>query len=112
MANNCRQAEGDVLDLIAPAAITSGDGVLVGSLFVIALGTAANAAAFRGKRTGVWTLPKLSTDVPTQGAKAHWDNTNKRTTTSASGNTLIGVYAAAYATGTTAADVLLDGVIR
>lgn len=112
MATNCKQTEADVLDLIAPAALASGDAVLVGSLFVVALGAAASGAPFRGKRTGIWKLPKLGTDTPTPGAKAYWDATNKRTTTSASGNTLIGAYAAAYASGTTSADVLLDGVIR
>lgn len=112
MATNFRQTEADVLDLIAPATVASGDGVLVGSFFVVALGAAASGAPFRGKRTGVATLPKLNTDTPAQGAKAYWDAANKRTTTTASGNTLIGAFAAAYGSGTTSADVLLDGVIR
>mgnify|MGYP002132352758 CR=1 FL=1 len=112
MATNCKQTEADVLEFTAPAALASGEAVLIGAVFVVALGAAASGAAFRGKRTGVWTLPKLGTDTPAAGAKAYWDAANKRTTTSASGNTLIGAYVASYASGTTSADVLLDGVIR
>jgi hypothetical protein len=42
----------------------------------------------------------------------YWDNTNKRCTSTASGNTLIGVATVVKASGATTVTTLLDGVIR
>ncbi|WP_157669292.1 DUF2190 family protein [Chitinibacter sp. GC72] len=103
---------GAVITLLAPAALASGDAVLVGSVFGVAATAAANGAPVEVKREGVFTLPALNTDTATVGAKAYWDNTNKRTTPTASGNTLIGAYVAAKSSGDTTAAVLLDGTIR
>lgn len=104
--------EGDALTVTAPAAVSSGDGVLVGSLFGVAQAAAASGADVEIVREGVFTLTTLSTDTPTQGAKAYWDNTNKRLTTTATSNTLVGAFALAKASGVTVGTVVLDGVIR
>ena len=43
-----------------------------------------------------------------QGAKLYWDNTNKVLTTTASGNTIVGVAAAAAASGDATVAILLN----
>lgn len=72
-------------------AITSGSGVLVGTKLGVAV---VDIAATTGKGAlcmkGVVNLPKLSTDVVAQGAALYWDDTNKRLTVTASGNTYAG----------------------
>lgn len=70
---------GDTLDLIAPAGgVVSGDAVLVGtSLLVVATATRAATEIFAGKKKGVFTLPKLVTDVMAEGGKVNWNNGNK-----------------------------------
>ena len=105
-------AVGDILSLAAPYAVTAGDGFLVGSLFVVAATTAANGAAVEGLTEGVFDLAALSTDTAAIGVKLYWDNTNKRLTVTATGNTLVGVAAAAKANGDSTARVYLDGAIR
>ena len=57
---------------------------------------------------GVYTLPKLSTDVVAQGALLYWDNTNTRLTTTAAGNTLAGRAAAAAGNGVSTVDIDLN----
>jgi predicted RecA/RadA family phage recombinase len=63
---------GDVIAIPAPADVSSGDGVLVGSLFGVAITDAASGqsvecavegAVFLAKATGVWTT----------GAPIYWD---------------------------------------
>lgn len=104
--------DGCTIPLIAPYDVASGAGFLVGSIFAVAASAALSGAEVEGKRHGVFDLAALSTDTASQGAKLYWDNTNKRLTTTASGNTLVGAAAAAKANGDTTARVLLDGVIR
>ena len=101
---------GDTMPLVAPYAVASGDGFLVGTLFAVAAGAAANGAAVEGKLTGVFDITALSTDVATQGAKIYWDNTNKRMTTTVGSNSFVGALAAAKANGETTARVRLNGV--
>ena len=86
--------------------------MLVGSLFCVATSTAASGATVEAQTEGVFTLTALSTDTATLGAKAYWDNTNKRITTTATSNTLVGCFAAAKASGETTGSVYVDGVIR
>lgn len=101
--------KGDTLTLAAPAALTSGEGFVVGSIFAIAKHAAANGASVEAAVTGVFDLPALATDVNAVGEKLYWDNTNKRVTETATGNTLIGVAVAAKASGATIARVRLNG---
>jgi len=101
--------DGDVLSLTAPYAVSSGDGLLVGSIFAVAVATAANGAPVQGKATGVFDLKKTSAQAWTVGAKVYWDNTAKECTTTASGNTLIGVAVAAAANPSATGTVRLNG---
>lgn len=103
---------GDVLDLAAPYAVSSGDGALVGGVFGVAVGTLGNGETGAFRRVGVHKITALGTDVIAQGAKVYWDNTNKRITSTASGNTLVGAAVAAKANGETTCTVLLDGAVR
>lgn len=102
---------GDTVTFIAPTGgVTSGVPVVVGSLVLIPAFSAAATYECEGVTTGVFELTKLSTDTPAQFAKAYWDATNKRVTTTATGNTLIGVFMDALESGTTLANVRLNGI--
>jgi len=109
MADNFVQ-KGDVLELIAPADKTTGDGVLVGKLFGVALSTVLSGADLQVKRTGVWTLPKLTTDVVTPGALLYWDDGNDRLTLIASTHKLVGFATIAAGNGVLVVDVVLTGM--
>lgn len=103
---------GETLTLTAPYDVASGGGFLVGALFAVACTSALSGAEVEGKTTGVFDITALNTDTGSIGTKMYWDNTNKRLTTTASGNTLVGALVAAKANGDTTARVKLDGVIR
>jgi predicted RecA/RadA family phage recombinase len=106
--------DGVTLTGVAPRALTSGEGAIVGAnLFGVASAALANAAA--GEFVVgpcVVELTALGTDTAAVGALAYWDNVNFRVTTTAAGNRLIGNFAAAKANGQTTAQVRLDGVAR
>lgn len=111
MANNFVQP-GDVLELVAPAGgVESGNGYVIGSLFVIALTDADATKLFRGKTNGVWELPKAATVTPAAGGIAYWDDTDKDVT-SVSGVGLypIGTFTAAAGASDATVFVRLDGV--
>jgi predicted RecA/RadA family phage recombinase len=69
---------GDKLTLIAPYAVASGTGFLVGSIFAIAAYDAAIGQEVEGVREGVFSLPKVSAQAWVQGQRIYWDDTNKR----------------------------------
>lgn len=86
--------EGWVIEVPAPVAVTSGDGVMIGTKFGVALGTAAQGALVRVQLYGVWKLKKAITSGSglAVGAGAYWDNTAKKVTNvTTGGNTLIGI---------------------
>lgn len=82
---------GNTITLAAPYAVASGDGLLVGAIFGVATGSAASAENVEAALVGVFDLAKAPNQAWSAGAKIYWDNTNRRCTTTASGNTLIGV---------------------
>ena len=90
---------GNTITLTAPYAVTSGDGLLVGSVFGIASADAALNDPVEAALTGVFDLTKVGSQAWTAGAKVYWDDTNKRTTSMATSNTLIGVTTEAVAGG-------------
>ena len=102
---------GNIVSLLAPYAVASGDGLLVGALFAVATSAAANGAEVEALTNGTVQITALSTDTGSVGAKVYWDNTNKRVTTTASGNTLIGCLMAAKTNGQTSATVRLNGTV-
>lgn len=92
-------ADGNTVTVAAPAAVTSGDGVLVGSMFGVAQTDAANGADVVIVTTGVFDLPKVGSQGWSVGVKVYWDNGNSQCTTATAGNTLIGVAVASVGNG-------------
>ena len=82
--------DGDVINVNAPYDVVSGAGTLVGTMFGVAGFTALSGAAVELHTKGVYDLVKVGSQAWTVGALIYWDDTNKRCTTAASGNTLIG----------------------
>lgn len=101
--------DGDTLTLTAPYAVTSGGGALVGAMFGVAVGDAANGALVALRTTGVFSLAKTTGAAWTVGQKIYWDNTAKECAGTATGNTLVGVATAAAASGDTTGIVRLNG---
>lgn len=84
-------SSGKVMELTAPAGgVVSGTAYLIGGLLVVATHSADAAALFRGVAKGAVDHAKAD-EAWTEGAKIYWDNTAKKFTTEASGNTLVGV---------------------
>jgi predicted RecA/RadA family phage recombinase len=109
MATNYIQP-GDVLEVTAPEATTSGDGTLVGLLFGVALHDADNGAVVRIQTTGVFELPKVSAQAWTVGQLIYWDDGNDRCTT-VDTNYAIGVATAVAANPSSTGHVRLLGQI-
>lgn len=80
---------GDVLTLIAPDDVVSGQGVLVGSLFGIAAYNATNGQPVECKLVGVFELPKAAGAIE-QGDAVYWDDGEGEVTTDDDGTVLIG----------------------
>lgn len=88
---------GRTMTVTAPAAVASGDLVVVGALFGVAFTDADSGDPVEIGTEGVFELPKTSEQAWTQGVKVYWDAANKCATTTASTNTLIGHATAAAA---------------
>lgn len=87
---------GDVVEVTAPDDTDhdgglSGDGVLVGSLFGIAVTDFVAGGKVEIKTTGVYDLPKEPSQAWAQGVKVYWDDGNAYATTTSSTNKQIGV---------------------
>jgi predicted RecA/RadA family phage recombinase len=93
------------------AAILSGAGVVIGSLFGVAIHDSASGADLTLATKGVWSLAKVSAQAWTVGAKIYFDDATKlATTTAAAGaNKLIGVATEIAANPTGTGKVLLSG---
>jgi predicted RecA/RadA family phage recombinase len=103
--------EGDALDLIAPSGgVVAGKGYSIDGLFVIAAFDAAVGETFVGHAKGVFELTKLThatDEALTAGGKVYYDDTNKRTTATATGNRQIGIAIEAAASTAATAKVIL-----
>lgn len=107
MATNYVQ-EGKALNYTPSGAdVASGDLVIIGTIAGVAKTDIADGKTGAVHICGVFSLPKASGAV-TQGAKLYWSSANSNVTTTASGNTLIGVAAAAAASGDASIPVLLN----
>lgn len=98
---------GDVISVTAPATVASGAGVLVGSLFGVAAHAATSGQPVEIATKGVFSLAKTGGEAWTQGVRVYWSGT--AVTTTVGTNKLIGVAAAAAASGDTVGPVLLSG---
>ncbi|WP_372425843.1 DUF2190 family protein [Salinarimonas chemoclinalis] len=102
---------GNLITVTAPAGgVTSGAGVLVGSLFGVAATTAAAGAPVEIATTGVYDLPKAGATTFTAGAPVYWNAAAGEAAALAAGRPLVGVATEAAADGATTARVRLNGV--
>lgn len=90
---------GDVISVTAPANVSAGAGVLVGSIFGVAVNAALSGAPVEIATRGVFDLTKAGSQAWTVGQRVYWDDTAKNCTTTAGTNKLIGVAAAAVGSG-------------
>ncbi|MFC4669694.1 DUF2190 family protein [Seohaeicola nanhaiensis] len=92
-------APGDMFPFTPSGAdYVSGQGALSGTLFGVCAGDIADGEEGEIETTGVFQLPKTPSQAWTVGAKVYWTSGGVATTT-ASGNTLIGVAYAAVGSG-------------
>ena len=101
--------KGDTLTIQASHAVLSGQGVKSGLLFGIANGDAAEAAEVDISVVGVFDLVKVAANSFALGAAVYWDDTAKLATSTASGNSKIGVATEAAAADTATVRVRLNG---
>ena len=75
--------------------VTSGQGVMVGALFGIAAVDGAQNATIEAQTQGVFDITKEPALAIAAGSRAFWDNTNRRITTTVTGNFQVGIATAA-----------------
>ncbi|MBB3998875.1 DUF2190 family protein [Aureimonas pseudogalii] len=103
--------KGENITVPAPAVVLSGAPVLIGKLFGIAAGDALQGEPLDLVTTGVFTLPKVSTQPLAIGDKLYFDTAAGLVTTTASGNSYIGVAVKPAANPSGAAEVRLNGFV-
>ncbi len=88
------------------AAIEAGTGVQLGTnAFGVATSTIAPGAEGILDAVGVYSLPISSSVTASAGAPAYWDAAGSKVLASGAGKLLIGVFAAACASGATSCEV-------
>lgn len=107
MATNLKQNNSDIVNLLMPYNRTSGQGVLVGSIFGVCLLTKASGEEGPVQLVGIATLPKATGAAWTQGQRLFWDDTNKQVDNTSTLDFCIGCAAVAAGTADTTGDVLL-----
>ncbi len=93
------KSAGRTITTLAPYALAAGAGALVGAIFGVAQNAADSGAEVVLVLEGEFALTKIGSQAWTVGQKVYWDDSNKRCTTVASGNTLVGVATAAIGSG-------------
>ena len=103
--------KGENITVTAPAATTSGEGVLIGNLFGIAAGDAAIGEDLDLVTVGVFAMPKVSTDVLAVGDLVYWDAANSLVTAddATGANAEIGLAVTAAANPSGSVNVRLHG---
>lgn len=102
---------GSTVTMTLAYAVVSGQAVLVGKIFAIAVNSVAANTPGEFERTGVFLLPANLPDQAAQGVPLYWDAANARLTTTAEGNTRVGVAAEAKVANSDSASLLIDAVI-
>lgn len=100
---------GENITVTAAAIATSGAGVKVGNLFGIASGDAGIGDRLDLVTAGVFEMPKVAADDITLGAAIYWRASDGLVTTTASGNTKIGVAVTAAGNPSSSIRVRLNG---
>lgn len=103
--------DGRLLTVTAPAAVSSGDFVKVGSIGGVAVADAASGAEVALDTQGVFTLPKNAPLEISQGDPVYWDVADGNFNKTASGNWYFGTAAADAASAATTFDVRLNGAM-
>ena len=105
---------GSTVVVPAPYVLASGQGAKVGQPFGVATNDAALAADVALDLCGLFDLTKIGSQAWTADALVYWDDTNKRCTTVATANLLIGVatIAVAGSAGNTTGRVRLNASFR
>ena len=103
---------GSSLAIAVPYAggILSGQGVLVGALFGVAAVDGAQNAIIEAATQGVFDIAKEPALAITAGARLFWDNTNRRLTTTLTGNFQVGVATQAALAADTTVRAMLRSV--
>ena len=101
--------KGENITVTAAAAASSGDIVKIGSLIGIAAGDAANGDDLDLVTTGVFELPKVSTDALAVGDTVYFKSADGNVTSTASGNTKMGVAVTAAGNPSGTVNVRLNG---
>ena len=102
--------EGKTLTFTAPTGgVVSGGAYLVGGVVAIAAADAAETEEFEGVLEGAFTLDKVTGTAWTAGDRLYWDNSTKKATKVAGGNTLMGIAGSDAASGATTGVVRLNG---
>ena len=102
---------GHAITVSTPAGgVTSGEGLIVGSIFGVAAYSAAEGDPLELATTGVYKLPKATAAVLTVGARVAWDNTTKNINVPGAGRFPVGIATEAAGNGITSVAVRLDGV--
>jgi predicted RecA/RadA family phage recombinase len=99
---------GEVIDHTPGSAVSSGDVVVMGVRVGIALADIEAGAVGAVQVSGVFELPKLSTDVIAQGALVYWDTTPGEITVVVGSNVVAGYAVAAAGNGVTTCKVKLN----
>jgi predicted RecA/RadA family phage recombinase len=101
---------GTVLALVAPSALVSGQGFLVGDIFAVAATDAVSGAAVDGHVVGEFALPKQGGAGVTfaAGARVYWDAANSRAVATPTGNRFIGLATAAAVDAATSVAVNIN----
>lgn len=105
--------EGCYVEVTLPYARTGGQGVLVGALFGVCVVDGALGDVINIHTEGVYGL-EAATGASTNasfGAKAYWDNSAKKITPVASGNSYVGVFMKDKATSDAFAIVRLNEMV-
>lgn len=100
---------GDTLDIIAAAAVASGDVVIKGSIIGIANADAVIGDTFALDVVGVFNLPKVAALAIGQGDTVYWDSANGLVNKTAGGNTKLGVATEAVPNPSANVSVRLNG---
>lgn len=101
--------DGKTITLTAPYAVSSGAGLLVGSIFGIASNDAPIGLDVEAVLEGVFTIAKTSAQAWTVGQLIYWDDTNKVATSVLTGNKLIGVAVAIATNPSSTGSIRLNG---
>ena len=101
--------DGRTITLAAPYTVSSGGGLLVGSIFGVASNDATSGADVEARTEGVFSLAKTSAQAWTVGQLIYWDDTNKVATSVLTGNKLIGTAVAVASNPSSTGLVRLNG---